>query len=204
MAEFFKNNFPNAKYEVLFKDYSLMIYEEMHTLNKVIDFMLSYAGSNVDFEDFSVKTLIENLLLTSYRQTFEDERISVAIDIQDDFIINANKKFFQDIIQNLVSNSKKALQNEPDKIIKCSGFIEDNYFIFYFSDNGAGILKEDWQKIFEIYYTTTAEQGGAGLGLFIVKTRIEALKGTVEVVESEFKPKGATFKISLPFKKNES
>ena len=52
-----------------------------------------------------------------------------------------------------------------------------------------------------MFVTTTAEQGGAGLGLFMVKSRLEALKGNIEVVENEFKPTGATFKIELPFKK---
>ncbi|MBK6997582.1 MAG: hypothetical protein IPH31_22825 [Lewinellaceae bacterium] len=43
--------------------------------------------------------------------------------------------------------------------------------------------------------------GGAGVGLFIVKTRIESLRGKVEIVENELKPIGTTFKITLPFKK---
>lgn len=201
MAEFFKNNFPNSKYDSHFKDYAILIYEEMQTLNRVIDFMLSYAGSTIDFVDFSIKSLIEGLLKRSYKQTFIDENVNVQIDIKDDFIINANKKFFEDIIQNLVSNSIKALQDQDSKIIKCTGYIEDDHFIFYFSDNGIGIPKKDWRKVFEIYYTTTAEQGGAGLGLFIVKTRLEALKGTVEVIDSEFGNVGVTFKITLPFKK---
>jgi signal transduction histidine kinase len=201
LAEFFKKNFPNSKLDHYFKDYSVMIYEEMTTLSKVIDFMLSYAGSNVDFEDFSIKQLIEDLMFVSYKRTFEDENIKVIVEITDDFILNANKKFFQDIIQNLVSNSIKALESQSDKIIKCYGHIEEDNFIFYFSDNGYGIKEGDEEKVFEIYYTTTAEQGGAGLGLFIVKTRIEALKGTVSVVNSEFSPLGTTLKISLPFNK---
>jgi signal transduction histidine kinase len=203
MAEFFKNNFPSSKYEDLFREYALLIYDEMNTLNKVIDFMLSYAGSNVNFEDFSVKKLIEDLLLNGYKQTFIDENINIILEIKDDVIINANKKFFQDIIQNLVANSIKALGNTSKKLIKCSGYIEDDNFLFFFSDNGKGINTGDENRIFDLYYTTTAEHGGAGLGLFIVKTRIEALKGTVEVVDSEFQQNGATFKISLPFKKSE-
>lgn len=202
MAEFFKRNFPNAEHDHLFKEYAVMIFDEMNTLNKVIDFMLSYAGSNVDFEDFSVKKLIEDLLYVAYRQTFIDEKIHTVVEIADDFILNANKKFFEDIIQNLVSNSIKALNGQENKMIKCSGYIEDNNFIFFFSDNGPGISVEDKAKIFDIYYTTTAQEGGAGLGLFIVKTRIEALQGTIEVAEPEYKPTGATFKITFPFKKD--
>jgi signal transduction histidine kinase len=201
MAEYFKKNFPNAKLDDLFKEYAVQIYKEMDTLAKVIDFMLSYAGSNLDFEDFSVKALIEELLLGSYSRLFEDEDVNVTVEIRDDFTIHANKNFVLDIIQNLVSNSIKALQDVSDRKIKCSGYLESDCFILYFSDNGSGIKKGDEERIFDIYYTTTAEQGGAGLGLFIVKTRIEALKGTIEVVPQEFRPSGTTFKITLPFKK---
>ena len=111
------------------------------------------------------------------------------------------KVFSKILFKNLVSNSIKALQDSTEKKIKCSGYTEDDNFILYFSDNGSGIKKGDEEKIFDIYYTTTAEQGGAGLGLFIVKTRIEALRGTIEVVSSEFQSVGATFKITLPFRK---
>ncbi len=200
MAEYFKDHFPDENLTDDFKEYSLLIYEEMNTLSRVIDFMLSYAASNADFVDFSVKELILNLLTVSYKQTFKDEGITLTIDIKDNFIVNANKKFFEDIIQNLVSNSIKALQKMPNKHIKCTGYIEDKQFVFFFSDNGVGIKRGEEDKVFEIYYTTTAEEGGAGLGLFIVKTRIEALKGTVEIVQPEFNPSGATIKITLPFR----
>ena len=202
MAEFFKKEFPNTKYERLFKEYANLIFIEMKNLNRVIDFMLSYAGSNVDFEDFSVKQLLESLFERSYKRVFQSENIHAIVEIKDDFIIHANKKFFEDIFQNLISNSIKAFQDEKNKILKCTGFIEDNHFILYFSDNGCGIKKIDEEKIFEIYYTTTADQGGAGIGLYIVKIRVESLKGSISVIQSEFKPKGATFKISFPFKKD--
>lgn len=202
MAEFFKNKFPNARFDDRFKEYALLIYDEMETLNKVIDFMLSYAGSNIDFEDFSIKQMLNDLLFRSYKQTFLSEKITALIEFEDDLIINANKKFFEDIFQNFVSNSIKALETNDSKIIKCTGKIIDDQFVIYFSDNGTGISKDKWKKVFEIYYTSTAEQGGAGLGLFIVKTRIEALHGNVEIVDSEFGDRGVTFKITLPFKKN--
>jgi signal transduction histidine kinase len=54
--------------------------------------------------------------------------------------------------------------------------------------------------VFGIYNTTTQEQGGAGIGLYIVKTRVESLKGTIAVVDSEFGETGTTIQIELPFK----
>ncbi len=74
----------------------------------------------------------------------------------------------------------------------------DNFTIL-FSDNGYGIAPEDKQWIFGLYSTRTAEQGGGGVGLFIVEKQIKALNGQIEVIESEFGKLGATFKITLPF-----
>ncbi|MBO0356217.1 ATP-binding protein [Muricauda ruestringensis] len=201
MAEFFKDRFPDPKLDSIFKEYSHMIYNEMVNLNKVIDFMLSYAGSNIDMEDFNVKNHLEDLFNKAYVPVFDAEDIKHIVEVQDNFVLHANKKFFEDIFENLISNSIKALRNEESKVIKCSGFIEDDHFVIYYSDNGEGIRKGDEEKIFEMYYTTTADLGGAGIGLYIVKTRVESLRGTISVVENEFKPRGATFKISFPFKK---
>ncbi len=201
LAEFFKTNFPNPALDQYFKEYASLIYDEMGTLLKVTDFMLSYASSDIDFEEFSVKELLEDLFYNSYVQTFKSEKIKAIVEIKDDFIVYANRKFFEDIFQNLIANSIKALQKQNDKIIRCSGFLDDNNFTLLFSDNGTGVAKEDEKWIFALYNTRTAEQGGAGIGLYIVEKRIEALKGTVELIENEFKPTGATFKITLPFNK---
>ena len=200
MANFFNSRYPNNELEDIFKLYAIEIYKEMNILKKVVDYMLNYAGSNIPFDDFDIKILIEDLF-KGYQIYFENENISTNIEIKDNFIINANKQFFADIFQNLIDNSIKALKQEKNKLIKCSGYIEDNNFILFFSDNGIGIKNEDKKKVFELYYTTTAEEGGAGIGLFIVKTRIEALKGIVEVIDNELLPNGATIKITLPFKK---
>ncbi|MBK6997583.1 MAG: hypothetical protein IPH31_22830 [Lewinellaceae bacterium] len=55
MAEFFKDKFRIQKYEEQFKINATRIYNEMLTLNRVTDFMLSYAGSNLDFQDLNIK-----------------------------------------------------------------------------------------------------------------------------------------------------
>lgn len=199
-AEFYKTNFPNPTLDEFFILYATEIYDEMVTLNKVIDFMLSYAGSNIAFDELDVKKLIENIF-NQYELRLKNENIKAIVDVKDNFIITSNRQFFADIFQNLIHNSIKALEGCSDKIIKCSSYLDDFEFVIFFSDNGCGIKDEIKNKIFNLYFTTTAEQGGAGIGLFIVKTRIEALKGTIELTKSEFEPDGTTFKITFPFKK---
>lgn len=200
LAEFFNTEFPNQEYQSLFLTYSGRIYDEINTLGKVVDFMLSYAKAAVDIEEFSVKSVIENLFNNIYRHVFEIEGIKSQVEIRADIKLSGNKKFFEDVFENLIANSIKALAGKEEKLIKCTGEIQGDNFVCYLSDNGMGVKPGDEDKIFEIYYTTTASQGGAGLGLFIVQKRILAFKGDIEVIKPEL-ISGATFRIKLPFKK---
>lgn len=199
-ADFFYRYYPDPEEEEYFKLYAKEIYEEMLVLDAVINFMLSYSRSNLNFEDINIKELIENLF-SSYNTVFDSEGIQTITDIADNLQIHSNKQFFIDILQNIISNSIKALVDKDEKIIKCTGYASDKNLIILISDNGIGIPEDKREWVFGVFNTTTEETGGAGIGLYVVKTRVESLKGTVEVIDSEFGDVGTTIKISLPFKK---
>jgi len=199
-AEYFNKYFPNPIHNDRFKQISEKIYTEMLKLRSGVDFMLKYAKSDTEIEQLNIKELIENLFLNIYQSKFYEEKIETLVEINKDLIINYNRKAFEDIFDNLISNSIKALRTISNKLIKCSGFVNKENLIIYFSDNGTGIDEQDRNRIFDVFFTRTAEYGGAGIGLYVVKTRIEDMKGKIELIENELKPTGATFKIELPFK----
>ena len=199
-AEFFDKYYPDPEEEEYFKLYAKEIYQEMLVLNQVIDFILSYSKSGLNFEDLNLNELVSGLF-KSYETSLKAENIRSIVEIPDNLRINTNRQFFMDILQNMISNSVKALKGVPDKTIKCSGYISENDLILSMSDNGIGIPLEKREWVFGVFNTTTAESGGAGIGLYVVKTRVESLKGKVEVVDSEFGKVGTTIKITLPFKK---
>jgi signal transduction histidine kinase len=200
-AEYFNEHFPNPAQEARFITISKNIFSEMQLLRKGVDFMLKYAKSDTNLEEINLRELVDNLFNTIYAASFKEHNISTQIELSDNLIITYNRKAIEDVFDNLISNSIKALKNTQDKIIKCSGIISKNEITLLFSDNGEGIKDEDKYRIFDIFFTKTAEEGGAGIGLYMVKTRIEAMEGDIEVIDSEFKPTGATFKIKLPFEK---
>ena len=70
---------------------------------------------------------------------------------------------------------------------KGSGFVE-------IRDNGPGIDEEDWERVFDPYYTTKAE--GTGLGLAIVKKVVLEHGGQVRLDRAP--EGGARFRIELP------
>lgn len=200
-AEYFKNHFPNDKLNERFKTISNRIYSEFLSLRTGVDFMLKYAQSSSEVEDVNLYDLIDNLFGNIYSHIFETEGIAAELDLKRTLILFYNKKALEDIFDNLISNSIKALKNVKGKKIKCSGIVERNELILYFSDNGVGVEEDDRFRIFDIFFTKTAAEGGAGIGLYMVKTQIEAMQGHIELIDNEFKPTGATFKITMPFKK---
>ena len=67
-------------------------------------------------------------------------------------------------------------------------------------DHGEGVPDQIKDKIFQRFWradtSRTRETGGSGLGLSIVASIVEALHGTVEVVDTP--GGGATFRVALP------
>jgi len=201
-AEFLHKWIPNPQFNDKYSLYSKNIYDEMDRLGKAVDFMLKYAKDDQNFENIDIKQTIDNLFSNIYFELLQKERITVIVEVNKDLFLYYNKKSFEDILSNLISNSIKALYaNNSTKIIKCSAIVEKDGLVLYFSDNGCGVAEQDKDKIFNVFFTTTAEYGGAGLGLYIVKTRIEALNGKIELVENELLPTGATFRLELPFRR---
>ena len=197
-AEFVAKWIPlGQKYDKSVK-HARRIFDEMNNLSKAMDFMLSYAKDDSTFEPFGVKDAMEEIFEERYQYLFEEENIKAECVVEEDFDLSYNKKAFQDMFGNLIDNSVKALRNTQDKRIKCSVYREMDNLVMLFSDNGPGIPEENRDRIFDVFYTTTADLGGAGLGLYIIRTRLDSIKGTITLEPNEFKPTGATFKIVIP------
>lgn len=200
-AEFIVEFFPDPRLNDKFHEYAKLIYSQTEVISTLVDFMLSYAQVDLEESDFSVKDVINNVLKGAHEIIFEKENITVNIDIKENIQLTGKRKFLEDVLSNLISNSKKALAKEKDKKILCETFVDMDKLTIIFSDNGAGVDSKIRDKMFEMFKTTTAEEGGAGLGLFIARSRMKALNGNIELVNSAFAPKGAGFKLTLPLKK---
>lgn len=198
--EFFYRYYPNPDEEELFLLYAKEMYERFKVLNRVINYMLSYSQSNINPEEVDLKKTFEEIV-NDYDDIFLREGISLQTDFPNKLVLNTNRQFFRDILQNLIDNSVKAMADSDRKIIRCSYEVKNDILEILVSDTGTGIPQEEWEQVFALYYTTTEKQGGAGVGLYIVKTRVESLRGTVSVVESEFGEIGTTIKITIPLKK---
>ncbi|MEL6537990.1 MAG: ATP-binding protein, partial [Bacteroidota bacterium] len=90
--------------------------------------------------------------------------------------------YVHSIVHNLIHNAIKYASPTRDSWIRISISLGDNLIEFMVEDNGIGInmdLAKD--KIFRLYQRFNTTHPGKGFGLFIVKTQVEAMGGTVSI-----------------------
>jgi signal transduction histidine kinase len=98
------------------------------------------------------------------------------------------------VFDNLVGNALKfGMRGATVTLTACA---LENEVCFSVGDIGRGISADDLPRIFDRFYRVSAEQPGAGLGLYIVKGIVEAHGGSVWA-ESTL-GKGSTFHFTLP------
>ena len=101
------------------------------------------------------------------------------------------------VFQNLLSNAVKYM-DKPRGQIKIGGVEQDAFWKFSVTDNGSGIEKRHYERIFKLFQTLSPCDGveNTGIGLSIVKKIVEQNGGSV-CVKSEV-GKGSTFVFTLP------
>jgi PAS domain S-box-containing protein len=111
-------------------------------------------------------------------------------------IFDTNKSYLESIILNLLTNSLKYRSDKHLLKINISSHWEGDNAVLVFKDNGIGIdLIRNKDKIFGLYQRFHNHTEGKGLGLYLVKSQVETMGGTINI-ESEV-DKGTTFTITF-------
>ncbi|MCW3101630.1 MAG: domain S-box-containing protein [Bacteroidetes bacterium] len=130
-----------------------------------------------------------------FYEGFSRMKFDVGIRLSEPFI--SSRLILQPVIQNLIENSIKYQNlNEEHPTTKISISDTPVELHIVFEDNGIGMDKLIQDKVFDVYYKGTQSSKGSGLGLYIVKTALEKINGSIEL-ESE-PGKGSRFFIRLP------
>jgi PAS domain S-box-containing protein len=92
------------------------------------------------------------------------------------------KSYLQNIFYNMISNAIKYAKPNTEPELKVWSELTDTHVILYFKDRGSGIdLEKYGEYIFGLYKRFQLAGNGKGMGLFMVKTQVEALEGTISV-----------------------
>ena len=111
--------------------------------------------------------------------------------------MNTNKSYLESILLNLLTNAiKYKSESRKLKINIAAHRLDDDKVILIFKDNGIGIdLQKNKDKIFGLYQRFHDYPDSKGLGLYLVKSQVETMGGTISI-ESKVNV-GTTFTLTF-------
>ncbi len=114
--------------------------------------------------------------------------------VDKEIYVLANPAYLDSIILNFLTNSMKYRHPDRDPIIDLSASVKRKEVVLTIEDNGLGIdLGKYRSDLFGMYKTFHNNSDAKGVGLFLVKSQVDAMGGRIEV-ESEV-GKGTKFRV---------
>nr|MDQ3970019.1 HAMP domain-containing histidine kinase [Thermoproteota archaeon] len=129
--------------------------------------------------------------ISDYQEQANDKHIDLHY-TQKDAIVDADKTRITQVIANLLRNAISFTEGGP---ISITADTKNDQVVISIRDTGSGISPEIYPRLFTKFVTKFEK--GAGLGLFISKSIIEAHGGRIWA-ENNKEDKGATFSFTLP------
>lgn len=148
------------------------------------------------------KTDIVECVKNAAKRAEVPENISVEITVPEQpMLINADGILLDEVFINLFKNSCEAIWQKPETEGRIDVEIrsEGNWSCTYFRDNGCGISKKDYAKVFKPLYSTKKTSENWGVGLSFVANVIMSIGGKI-LVRSK-KGEYTEFEILLPIKR---
>jgi signal transduction histidine kinase len=187
------------------QEYYSFIHDEAERLTRLINNVLNLARMTrneltVELREVSVAQLVDVLhsKLASVVQHAGRRYVLTCAPQLAASVVRVDLDCFTQVLLNLTDNALKFSSGEQAVEITVreadAGHVE-----FAVRDFGAGIPKDQFERIFGLFYrgenALTRATAGTGIGLALVKRLVEVMQGRVTVVNCE---PGAEFRVCLP------
>ncbi len=173
-------------------------------INDILDFTKIEAGEmKIVTGDYDVKKMVREVVeVTSMGIGDKPVKMNLNINPGMPENLNGDSERIKQVLGNLISNAVKFTKEGSVTInVDYDDVDEENIMLrFRVADTGIGIMKQDYDMIFESFSQVDSrrnrEAEGTGLGLAITQRLIQLMDGTIDV-ESEYGV-GSVFKVGIP------
>lgn len=171
---------------MLFSKMSTVITHLSNTLNELIEALIVKEGAGQNIEEVNFEATFKRV-----EELLSGSIMNAGAIIETDFNgfdqMLFNKLYLESILMNLMSNAIKYRNPDIQLRIHIQTELKNGQKILHFSDNGLGIdLKRHGRKIFGLHKTFHRNSDAKGVGLFMVKTQIESMGGSIKVDSEPF------------------
>lgn len=166
-----------------------------YQMNDLISDILEYSGAEYEAIEHELVNL--NTIMSQIKTELsipQSEQIQIHTDNLP--LIKSNKILIKRLLQNIVENGLKYNQS-PIRKVAIQHEVQEQTLVLKIVDNGIGIEKEYFEKVFVLFKRlhNNAQYSGTGMGLAICKKIVEQLQGDIWL-ESEVSV-GSTFWVKL-------
>ncbi|WP_417860476.1 PAS domain S-box protein [Winogradskyella sediminis] len=191
----FYNDSDEEEKAILVKKFQMVTNHLTTTLNTLVEAIKVRSDHEKEREDIKFDDVLK-----STTEILAGEIIETKAIIKTDFskvqIINYNKIYLESIFLNLLSNTLRYRSKDRIPEIYIESAINNSQVVLKISDNGLGInLDRHGHKIFGLNQVFHRHPDAKGIGLYMTKTQIEAMGGTIAV--SSKVNEGTTFTIQF-------
>lgn len=149
-------------------------------------------------KSFQLHEYLEEIINTII-PSFKTFKINFELNISEDIVLNSFSGALYQVFLNLITNT--VIHGFGDRKfgnISINAEIEDSIAHIHYCDDGVGFSAEVSKSIFQPFFTTRRNKGGAGLGMSIVFNTVNGqLGGEILLADSKYGT-GAGFNINIP------
>jgi PAS domain S-box-containing protein len=165
------------------------------TMNDLMETLKVKTQSDLEKTENRFKDILDKVI-----QTLEGDLINAEASVTFDFnlapVIYYPKAYLESIFQNLLTNSLKYRSLDRKAAIHFESRKVDDHMELRVTDNGQGIdLEKHGTQLFGLHRTFHTHDQARGVGLFLVKTQIESMGGSISA--DSVVGKGTTFTIKF-------
>lgn len=165
------------------------------TINDLVKVIIIKDSPSIQKEAVLIKEIFENVFSQLSFQIDLYKPI-IKLNFEKVSVLNINKAYIESILLNLLTNSLKYKAEDKKLKITITTSEHDDNAVLVFKDNGIGIdLERNRDKVFGLYQRFHNYPHSKGLGLYLVKSQVETMGGTIEI-ESEVNI-GTTFTLTF-------
>ncbi len=158
--------------------------------------LFNSSSFELDLENVNAFEIIDRVI-KNRSNAIDETNVEFENLVSSDTIVRADKLRFEELLDNLISNSVKYSKEEAKITVNAEE--EKNKIKFSIKDTGCGMSKEQIEKIFDEFYKADESRhdfNSSGLGLSICKRIVEKHGGKIWA-ESKGLEKGSTFYFTL-------
>ena len=165
------------------------------TVNDLVNVIIIKDKPSIEKEPIVIRDVFENIF-NQLNFLIQNLNPIIKLDVDKVTSLHVNKSYFESILLNLTTNALR--YHDPSRQLKIdvTAKNKDKDIQLSFKDNGLGIdLKRHKEKVFGLYQRFHDNPDSKGLGLYLVKSQVESMGGTISI-ESEVGV-GTTFTITF-------